>query len=141
MEFNHQVSRLHRNSFWGVFNKIKNVVKKGVDLAKKGINAVGKLLPINQILKKIKGLIKPLLDKVLKFAIGKLPKNLQPHAQTLAHKFLNLETGIQEAAVSYEANFELESLQTEFDNHIAHLVFSPTESEAESLVADFEMSC
>jgi len=141
MEFNHSSFTPAQEQFLGgVFNKIKNVVKKGVDLAKKGINAVGKLLPINQILKKIKGLIKPLLDKVLKFAIGKLPKNLQPHAQTLAHKFLNLETGIQEAAVSYEANFELESLQTEFDNHIAHLVFSPTESEAESLVADFEMS-
>ncbi|RYD72167.1 MAG: hypothetical protein EOP53_22400, partial [Sphingobacteriales bacterium] len=83
ISFNHgQFSPAQEQFLGGVFNKIKSVVSKGVDLAKKGISAVGKLLPVNIILDKIKGLVRPLLNKVLKFAIGKLPKNLQPYAQT-----------------------------------------------------------
>ena len=67
--------------FGSVFNKVKNAVKKGIEIA-------GKLLPVNFILGKLKGLIRPLLDRVLKFAIGKLPKNLQPYAQTLVKEIL-----------------------------------------------------
>ncbi len=125
-----------------IFNKVKSVVKKGVDLAKKGISAVGKILPIGPVLQKIKGLIKPLLNKVLKFAIGKLPKNLQPHAKTLAKKFLNLET-----ASDYENVFsneqdsnQLEAIQTELDNHIAQLLFSPGEIESNQLLSEYESS-
>src|SRR5688500_527475 len=74
MEFVHGNFTPAQEQFFGkIFNKVKNVVKKGVELAKKGISIVGKILPVNIILNKLKGLIRPLLDKVLKFDIGKLP--------------------------------------------------------------------
>lgn len=128
-----------QEQFFGkIFDKVKSVVKKGVDLAKKGISAVGKLMPLNFVLNKIKGLIKPLLDKVLKFAIGKLPKNLQPYARTFAKKFLNLETGNESEAI--ESEDQLEAIQTEFDAHIAQLLFSPNEPEAQDLLQNYEFS-
>ena len=141
LPFNHsQFSPAQEQFFGGIFNKIRSVVGKGIDLAKKGIAAVGKFLPINIILNKIKGLIRPLLDKVLQFAIGKLPKNLQPYAQTLAKKFLNLESS-EEAEAGYSNNeSELSAIQTELDNHIAQLVFAPDQNEAENLVSDYETS-
>lgn len=128
--------------FGSVWNKVKSVVKKGVDIVKKGVNVVGKILPLNIILNKLKGLIRPLLNKVLKFAIGKLPKNLQPYAQTLSRKFLNLETPAEteEEENEVDANGNLEAVQTEFDNHIANLVFSEDETEAEDLVMSYETS-
>lgn len=143
LEFNHGNFTPAQEQFFGkIFNKVKSVVKKGVDLAKKGISAVGKILPINVILKKLKGLIKPLLDKVLKFAIGKLPKNLQPHAQSLAKKFLNMETSPEPEAGAGDISStgELDAIQTELDSHIAQLVFSPDESETENLVMNYESS-
>ena len=149
-----------QDQFFGkIFKKVKSVVKKGVALAKKGIAAVGKLMPMNIILKKIKGLVRPLLDKVLKFAIGKLPKNLQPHAQALANKFLGLKpatadsstnttTQTAEPAVPSDATGtttpepagDLDAVQTELDNYIAQLVFSDNEGDAESTVMNYESS-
>ncbi len=140
LEFNHAAYSPAQEQFFGkIFNKVKSVVSAGVNLAKKGINAVGKLLPINILLDKIKGLIKPLLDKVLKFAIGKLPRNLQPHAQTLAKKFLNLETA-DETGDYEQADGQLEAIQSELDNHIAQLVFSPGEEEATHVSMNYESS-
>ena len=134
LEFSHDNYTPAQDQFFGkIFNKVKSVVKKGVELAKKGINVVGKLLPVNIILDRIKGLVRPLLDKVLRFAIGKLPKNLQPYAQTLSKKFLNLEAP---GTISYEAQDEvqLEAIQTELDHHLAHLLFSSEEESANSIV-------
>ncbi len=121
-----------------VFNKVKNVVKKGVSLAKKGISAVGKLLPINLVLDKLKALIRPLLDKVLKTAIGKLPKNLQGHAQALAKKFLNLETSDDDLQATNSDPSGMQGIQSEFDHYVAQLLFAPGEAEASSLVMDYE---
>ncbi|OQP44815.1 hypothetical protein A4H97_10665 [Niastella yeongjuensis] len=126
--------------FKSVFNKVKSVVKKGVDLAKKGISVVGKLLPINLVLDKLKGMIRPLLQRVLQFAIGKLPKQLQPHAQNLAKRFLNLESENPENYDEATTGGELESIQTEFDNYIAQLAFAHDEGEAEQLASDYEHS-
>ncbi len=142
LEFDHSsYSPAQENFFGKIFDKVKSVVKKGVSLAKKGVAAVGKILPIGPILKKIKGLVKPLLDKVLKFAIGKLPKKMQPHAQTLAKKFLNLETANDAYSNNEEeSGRELDSIQTELDNHIAQLVFSSGETESEDLLMSYETS-
>jgi len=141
IEFNHSQFSPAQEQFLGkVFKKVKSVVKKGVDLAKKGISVVGKFLPSHIILNKLKGLIKPLLDKVLKFAIGKLPKNLQPYAHNFAKKFLKLETSDE---ISYEdALYEdgLGAIQSELDNTLAQLVFSPSESEADITVSNYTTS-
>ncbi|MBD0395348.1 MAG: hypothetical protein ICV52_16235, partial [Microcoleus sp. C1-bin4] len=143
LEYDHApLSPAQEQLFGGLFDKVKSVVSKGDELAKKGISAVGKILPINIILDRLKGLVRPLLDKVLKFAIGKLPKNLQPHAQSLAKKFLNLETSFETEPTNGEipSAGELDALQNELDNHIAHLVFSAEETEADNLVMEYEAS-
>ena len=137
-----QFSPAQEQFFGKIFNKVKSVVKTGINLAKKGISVVGKIMPLNIVLGKLKKLIKPLLDKVLKFAIGKLPKNLQPHARKLAKKFLNLETtsDISSESNDVPATENLEDLQTELDNHIANLVFSEDNNEAENTVMNYESS-
>ncbi len=142
-EFDYSCFTPIQEQFLGsLVKKVKSAVSKGVNLAKKGISAVGKILPVNIILGKLKSLIRPLLDKVLKFAIGKLPKNLQPHAQSLAKKFLKLEvSGSEEYEIDeVAANGNLDAIQTEFDNFISNLVFSGQETEAEDLVMDYETS-
>jgi hypothetical protein len=143
LEFNHpQFSPAQEHLFGGLFDKIKNVVKKGVDLARKGIAVVGKILPVNLILGRLKAFINPLLQKVLKFAIGKLPQALQPYAQTLAKKFLNLEVPGIVSMSGYEmpTTTNLEAIQTELDSHIAQLVFSDTTSKAQDLLSNYEQS-
>ena len=139
MEFNHpQFSPAQEQFFGKIFNKVKSVVKTGVDLAKKGIAAVGKILPINIVLKKLEGMIKPLCEKVVKFAVGKLPKNLQPYAQTLAKKFLNIDVSSETSEDASQT--ELDAIQTELDNNIAQLMFSSGEMEAADTIVNYETS-
>ncbi len=155
MEFDHGQFTPAQEQFFGkIFKKVKSVVKKGVSLAKKGIAAVGKILPVGIILKRLKRLVRPLLNKVLKFAIGKLPKNLQPHAQALAKKFLNIKPAEEPAGDSQPADTQsgdtssadtqssgdLDAVQTELDSYIAQLVFTQNEDEAESTVMNYESS-
>jgi len=128
--------------FGSVINKVKNVVKKGIDIAKQGIKAVGKLIPIGPILDKLKALIKPLLNRVLKFAIGKLPKEIQPYAHNLAKKFLNLETPGMSGYTLQDTNEtpssgDLKGVSSEFDHLIANLVFSESEEEAVAIVNNY----
>lgn len=143
LEFDHSgLSPAQEQFFGSILKKVKSVVNTGVNLAKKGIAAVGKILPIGPILNKLKGMIRPLLDKVLKFAIGKLPKNLQPHAQTLAKKFLNLETTTDTESESseMEASGDLQAVQSELDSHLANLVFAGGEMESDNVVMEYESS-
>ena len=141
MEFNHGNFSPAQEQFFGkIFNKVKNVVKKGVELAKKGASIVGRILPVNIILNKLKGLVRPLLDRVLKFALGKLPKNLQPYAQTLAKKFLNMETSAENESADLLASSELDGIQTEFDERVAELVFSTDETSGDTIVHEYETS-
>jgi hypothetical protein len=152
MEFNHPgFSPAQEQLFGSLWKKVKSVVKKGIDFAKKGVTVLGKFLPMNIILNKLKGLIRPLLEKVLKFAIGKLPKNLQEHAQALANKYLNLDTPVKAGSegdnvptppspTPTPTTGDLDAVQTELDNHIAGLIFSPDESEADNFVMEYESS-
>ena len=48
--------------------------------------AVGKFLPINLLLNKLKGLVRPLLNRVLRAALNLLPASVRPVAQVLAKK-------------------------------------------------------
>jgi hypothetical protein len=67
----------------GLIRKAKNVVKKVVKVAKK---VVSKIPFLGAVLKKLKGLIRPLLKRVLGMAIGRLPAPLQQPARILAKK-------------------------------------------------------
>jgi hypothetical protein len=119
----------------GLFDKAKSLVKGAVNLAKKGIQAVGRVLPVGWLLEKLRGLVKPLLRKVLNQAMGRLPVSLQPLARRLADKFLG-EAG--EAGEALESELEDGGLAREFDIQVARLVQAADEHEAESLVAEVE---
>ncbi len=136
-EFQYESLSPAQEDFFGkLLKKAKSVVKSGIKFAKK---AVGKILPINAILSKLKKLVRPLLQRVLKYAINKLPKEFRTHAQTLAKKFLKMETSQSE---NFEESFnpaagDLEAVQYEFDNYVANLVFTDDESETENLVQNY----
>ncbi|MCY2687585.1 hypothetical protein [Salinimicrobium sp. TH3] len=126
----------------GLIKKAKSVVKKGINLAKKGISTVGKIMPINLVLRKLKALVRPLLKKVLQFAIGKLPKNLQRHARSLAKKFLSMEVAgeLETFETDYTAAGDIDAIQMEFDNEIANLLFTAHEIEMDNEIMQYESS-
>ncbi len=137
LEMNNEgLSPIQEQFLGGLIKKVKSVVKKGVNLAKKGIRYVGKFMPLNFILKKLKRLVRPLLEKVLKSLIGKLPSSLQPHARTLAKKFLKLESSDDS---SEELN-SYESLQLEFDTTVSQLFFTSDENESDIQLSEYENS-
>jgi hypothetical protein len=117
----------------GLFNKAKSLVKGAVNLAKKGIQAVGKILPIGWLLDKLKVLVRPLLRRVLERAVGVLPVSLQPLARRLAGQLL----GTAEAE-SEGAGLQLGDLAREFDIQAASLMFANDQPEAEGIVAEAE---
>lgn len=138
-ETGNNLSAAQEQFLGGIIKKVKSVVKTAGNLVKKGISAVGKILPIGPLLNRIKGMIPLLLKKVLQFAIGKLPANLRPHAQNLAKKFLKLEL-VENTETESSTTGDIASIQTEFDNQVANLVFSADENEAEEFVMEYENS-
>lgn len=60
----------------GLLKKAKRAVKRGVDFVKKGIRAFS----LRPILKKLAGLVRPLIQRVLKLAPHQLPARLWPAA-------------------------------------------------------------
>lgn len=119
------------------WRKIKNIARTAVNLAKKGLSAVTKLSPLGLLLNRLGALVRPLLGRVIRFAIGKLPIALQPLAQTLGRRLGILrESNIGEAEVEYEAPTtpEAEAIAQEFDVAVATLLFARDETELESFL-------
>ena len=54
----------------GLIKKVKKAVQNGVELAKKGVGTLTKL-GLGPILRRLKGLVRPLLQRVIKMGIGK----------------------------------------------------------------------
>jgi len=111
----------------GVRKKLKRAAKKAVSVAKKGAVAVA-TGGLSLALGKLKGLVKPLLKRVIQTAIGRLPADLQPIARTLAAK----APFLREASVDLEhehhgAACEIASVQHEFDLGMARLLLAPSE--------------
>ena len=146
------LSPAFENLFGGLWNKVKSVAKGAVNLAKKGIAAIGKIIPLGWLFDKLKQLVKPLLRRVLQFAIGRLPTPLQPVARKLATRFFG-ETETEAALVSesYQSPLgeaaaaaagealaagEPDSIQREFDARAAGLLFSRDEAEQEAVTAE-----
>ncbi|MEU1183839.1 hypothetical protein ABZ464_40695 [Streptomyces sp. NPDC005820] len=75
--------------FLGALGKLaRKAVTGAVSLAKKGIEIAGKITPIGIILGALKKLVRPLLERVLKYAMGRIPVPLRPIAATLARKLM-----------------------------------------------------
>ncbi len=118
-------------------DKLKKVASTGLAMAKRGIKA-GLMLGLGPILRKLKPLIKPLLAKVLHFAIRKLPISLQPIAQKLAGRFFQ-ETAEEESALEEgeAASGDIGQIQREFDLELAQLLFAQDPAEQELAFAAF----
>ena len=79
-------------------------------------NVVGKIIPIGALLKKLGGLVRPLIKRVLTMAIGKLPAAVRPLAVGLAKKL-----GIGEAEAEAQVD-EVAALSEAFDQEVAALL-------------------
>jgi hypothetical protein len=123
--------------FQQFFGKIGKVLRAGVNLAKKGIAAVGKILPIGAILKRLVGFVRPLLGRVIRFALNRLPPALRPAATLLGRRLGILrETASFETAMPGTASEEAEAPAFELDVSVASLMFARDEAEVELLVAE-----
>jgi hypothetical protein len=115
------------NFLGSLLRKAKSAVSGAVSLAKRGLAAVGRLMPINLLLGKLKQLIRPLIEKVVTAVVHRLPPALQPLARTLASK-LGLrsgETGPAEAEREGDQEDTVTRLAEEFDTRMASLLLAP----------------
>ena len=110
--------------------KAKKVVSTVVNTAKK-IGSLANPL-IGPLLKKLRGLVQPLLRRVLSFAIGRLPAPLRPAARQLASR-LSLEAELEEPETSMSpANLvDVELLAEEFDMALAEEIAWPSGEDSE----------
>lgn len=120
--------------FKAAFKKIGNVFKAGVNLAKRGITALGKVLPLGAILGKLKALVQPLLRRVIGFALNRLPPELRPAATLLGRRLgiLRETEGFEMEAVGATTE-ALEAPAYEFDVSVASLMFARDENEMQLL--------
>lgn len=107
---------------------VRKAVKAASSLAKTGISALGKVLPMGRIFGLLRRLVRPLLRRVLDKALGRLPAPLQGPARTLAAK---LGLGEDETTDAF-------SLGETFDHELAHLLQAPTDASAEQFLTELE---
>ena len=109
--------------------------------AKKALNkvksVVGKVLPHHLILRKLAALVKPLLHRVLRFAIDKLPVAVRPIASQLAKRLLKVgEAADLEDEDGEEATPDAAAIQEELDARIAGLVIGGEDFERQAAIED-----
>ena len=111
--------------------KAKGVVGKVAKVAKKGIELAKKLSPVHLVLGKLKGLVRPLLERVLRFAVDKLPVAVRPIARQLAKKFLRVgELEAFDEAETFElAAADPATISRELDARISGFVLDGEDAE------------
>ena len=119
--------------------KAKSAVKFVANAAKGVGTVVGKVAGavVGPVLQKLRGLINPLLRRVLSFAIGRLPAALQPAARTLAARFISEtdegeEEDLDEAPMSPANLTDVEALAESFDAALAEAMVGETTSDLEN---------
>lgn len=112
----------YENFLGGIIRAGKKLVSGAVGLVKKGIAAVGKVLPVNLLLNKLKGLVRPLLKRVISAAMNRLPASVRPLARQLAAKL-----GVAEAEAEDHASAE--GLAEVFELEVAALLYAPEAEE------------
>jgi hypothetical protein len=133
----------------GLWNKAKSIAKGAINVVKSGIATIGKFLPLGWIFNRLKPLIKPLLQRVLQFALDRLPTPLRPIASKLAARLFG-RIGLGEAEVEAQAeatsetgealaNADPDSIQREFDARVASLFFARDEADREVMSGEATM--
>jgi hypothetical protein len=120
------------------FGWIKKIGKAVKNVASKAASFAAKI-GLGPLLDKIKALVKPLLNKVLQMAIGKLPEAVQPAAQQLAEKIFGAVAAAAPSdaatAAQPQAAPAVTDIQQEFDQQLANLCLASNEMEMEQEVA------
>jgi hypothetical protein len=126
--------------FKKAWRKLKKIGSGVLNVVKKGVAMVGKLaMPIGFLFKKLGRLVRPLLNRVIRFALGKLPASLRP-AATLLGKRLGI---LNEMGYAADEAFptgevptapEAEAIAYEFDAQVAMLMFARDDNEGEVLL-------
>ncbi|MEA2210061.1 MAG: hypothetical protein QOF83_9 [Solirubrobacteraceae bacterium] len=127
------------NFLGGLWKKVKGAVKGAIDLAKKGVAAVGKLIPIGPILDRLKALVRPLLERVLQMALNRIPPALRPAAEMLKHRLFGevySEEPAGELGSPIPTTGEVAEVQREFDVNTASLLFAEDEAERDAIVGE-----
>ena len=120
--------------FGGIFKAIKKVASKAVDLAKSGVVSLASMA-LGPLLNKLKPLVKPLLEKVLKFAIARLPESLRPIATQLAQRF-GLASELESGEPEHEGlPLGMGEIQREFNRGMADALYARGEVERDLEVA------
>jgi hypothetical protein len=102
-----------------LFKKAVSAAKGAIDLAKKGVSAIGSVLPYGFILRQLKRLVHPLLRRVLRFAIDRLPVALRPLARNLAARLFGTTEAESEETTGEAAAFDVREIAAEFDTMAA----------------------
>jgi hypothetical protein len=119
-----------QNFFGKLWKKAKGAVKGAVRLAKK----ISALMPIGLILRRLAGLVRPLLKRVVNMALDKLPPALRPYAAMLAKKFTGEVAELEETGGVTAA--DVRTIQLGFNSEITGLFFAPDESTQEELLTE-----
>jgi hypothetical protein len=119
--------------FGKLLDKAKKLAQGVGKLAKKGLEAAGKLLPLGKLFGILRRLVRPLLENVLRRAIGRLPASLRPLAGRLAAR-LNVNGG---PPPEQGAGPEVDAAEA-FDRTLAEAVLAPNDAAAERLLAEAE---
>src|SRR5919201_2465943 len=134
----------------GLWDKAKAIAKGAINAVKTGVATVSKFLPLGFIFDKLKPLVKPLLKRVLQFALDRLPAPLRPIASKLAQRLfatvrmyseVEAEAQAEAASASSEAlaNADPDSIQREFDARAASLFFAKDDTEREVIAGEAAM--
>jgi hypothetical protein len=107
--------------------KLAKKAKSVVRVVSKVAKVAGKLATplLGPVLKKLRGLVNPLLRRVLSFAIGRLPAALQPIAKKLATQFIKEayeQEDSEESLVSPTNLSDLETVSESFDVALAEAI-------------------
>jgi hypothetical protein len=123
------------NFLGGLLDKAKKLAKKAISVAQKGIT----LIPgLGGLISKLKALVRPLLNRVLKTAIDKLPPTLRPLARQLAQRVLgpNAAEAESEDFAAAPAAPDVSAVQQQFDFEAASLMFASDETDREVTVGE-----
>lgn len=115
----------------GVARRVKKVARKAARLA-------SRFSPVALALRKLKGLVRPLIQRVLKMALNKLPARLRPLAKKLAKRFLReAEFAELQGEGGDTAVHAVHRIQQELDVHVAEIVLADDESEQDKAVTAY----
>jgi hypothetical protein len=125
-----------QEQFFGkLVRKVGKAVSGVVRFVKKGVAAVGRTV-IGPLLKRLGALVRPLIQRVVQFAIGKLPEAVRPIAQNLAKKLFGGAKGGAPEQASLEPQAPLasaptaEAIQLEYNLRVAEaLLVSPADEQ------------